>query len=149
MGRRPVNPSDSRRFRDWVQRAGEDIVAAHLLMADDRCYNAAAFHCQQGIEKALKAYILVCTGNLVDGHNLSWLCKQAMRHDERFRDWLDESAALNRCYIETRYPTDIPTELGERETRRFYLMAFDMFVFICQQVEVAAEFRPSVSLPSR
>ena len=46
MGRRPVNPSDSRRFRDWIQRAGEDIVAAHLLMKDDRCYNAAAFHCQ-------------------------------------------------------------------------------------------------------
>ncbi len=73
-------------------------------MTDDRCYNLSAFHCQQAIEKALKSYILLKSGLLVDGHNLTWLCKQAMRYDPKFSDWLDESAALNRCYIETRYP---------------------------------------------
>ena len=34
--------------------------------------------------------------------------EQAVKHDGEFTQWLDESAALNHCYIETRYPTDVP-----------------------------------------
>ncbi len=137
--RRGARNSDSRRFYDWVYQACEDILAAKLLMQDDRCYKSSAFHCQQAIEKALKGYILLNTGALVDGHNLSWLCKQAMKYDSTFREWLDESAVLNKCYIETRYPTDLPFEFSEEQIRRAYQMAFDMFEFICRQVDEELE----------
>ena len=35
-----------------------DFLAAKNLITDARCYNSAAFHCQQCIEKALKGYLL-------------------------------------------------------------------------------------------
>ncbi|MBO1678367.1 HEPN domain-containing protein [Bittarella massiliensis (ex Durand et al. 2017)] len=133
--RRRHNTGDSRRYYDWMDRAEEDMETVELLRREDRCYFSCAFHCQQAIEKALKAYILVKTGNLVDGHNLSWLCKQAVKHDGEFAQWLDESAALNHCYIETRYPTDVPYEMGRGQVRRFADMAREMFTFICEQVE--------------
>lgn len=136
MGRRRSNHrTDSKHFYDWVDRAAEDMIAARILMEDDRCYNVCAFHCQQAIEKALKAFILLNTGELVDGHNLSWLCKRAIKLDSKFHEWLDESAVLNKCYIETRYPTDLPFEIQESDIREAYKMAFDMFEFICQQVD--------------
>lgn len=111
------------------------MIAAKLLMEDDRCYKSSAFHCQQAIEKALKAFILLNTGELVDGHNLSWLCKKAIKLDNKFHEWLDESVVLNKCYIETRYPTDLPFEIEEKEIKTAYTMAFDMFEFICHQVD--------------
>ncbi len=132
---RAHNSDDSRRYYDWLDRAGEDMVTAELLIKDDRCYNSCAFHCQQAAEKALKAYLLLQNPRLLDGHNLTWLCKQAMRHDRNFEKWLDESAALNRYYIETRYPTDIPDEIDEKEIHQAFDMAMDLYFFICERVD--------------
>ncbi|MGI6404245.1 MAG: HEPN domain-containing protein [Oscillospiraceae bacterium] len=137
MARRynPHTNRDSRRYYDWLDRAGEDIICAGLLVQNDNCYNSAAFHCQQTIEKALKAYILLKSDVLPDGHNLPWLCKRAMRYDSTFSEWLDESATLNRCYIETRYPADLPLNLDFRQVMKYYQMAKSMYLFICEEVD--------------
>jgi HEPN domain-containing protein len=135
--RRHLNYSDSTRYRDWLDRACEDIACAGILREDEKCHNSAAFHCQQCIEKALKAYILLRSDRLVDGHNLTWLCRQAMRLDSHFDEWLDESASLNKCYIETRYPADLPLALDRAEVERYYVMARDMYAFIRSEFEAA------------
>lgn len=132
---RATHSGDSRRYYDWLDRAGEDLQSAWLLTRDDNCYNAAAFHCQQTIEKALKAYILLKSDHLVDGHNLPWLCKRAVQYHATFAEWLAESASLNKCYIETRYPADIPLELTYEQIARYYRMAKDLYVFICAEMD--------------
>lgn len=134
--KRNAGYGDSRRYYDWLDRAGEDLQCAWLLLKDDNCYNGAAFHCQQAIEKALKAYILSKTDILVDGHNLSWLCKRAIKYDKNFSAWLDESASLNKCYIETRYPADIPLELQYDRVMGYYRMAKEMYRFICEEMDL-------------
>lgn len=126
--------SDSKRYNDWLERACEDLKSASILAEDDDTLNTASFHCQQCIEKALKGYILYKTKNHVDGHNLTWLCRQAIKIDHRFLEWLDESAVLNRFYIETRYPSDIPLKLNKRTVLRVYEMARVMYLFICDEV---------------
>lgn len=137
--RRNAGYGDSRHYYDWLDRAGEDIQCARLLLRNDNCYNGAAFHCQQTIEKALKAYILIKSDVLVDGHNLSWLCKRAMKYDKGFAEWLDESASLNKCYIETRYPADIPLDLEFEQVQRYYRMAKEMYLFICKEMDALME----------
>ena len=97
------NGKDSRRYYDWLEHSSQDLIAAKILSEDDRCYRLAAFHCQQAIEKALKAYILLKSDVLVDGHNLTWLCRQAKKYDRGFHQWFDESADLNQCYIAVSY----------------------------------------------
>jgi HEPN domain-containing protein len=133
--RRPVRTGDSRRYYDWLDRAGDDILCAGFLLQDDNCYNGSAFHCQQAIEKALKAYILLKSGELVDGHNLTWLCKRAMRYDKSFSGWLEESASLNKCYIETRYPADLLLELDYQQVSGYCKMAREMYIFICEELD--------------
>ncbi len=61
------NGNDSRRYYDWLEHSSQDLIAAKILSEDDRCYRLSAFHCQQAIEKALKAYILLKSDVLVDG----------------------------------------------------------------------------------
>lgn len=103
--------SDSRRYFDWLFNANIDFLSARHLIDDERCYSIVAFHCQQCIEKALKGYLLFKKNKLFDGHNLTWLCKQATQIDGNFSQWLVKCANLNRYYIETRYPADIPLEI--------------------------------------
>lgn len=130
MGRRRGSPHDSRRYFDWLERAESDLESALILKNNDGDNCNAAFHCQQCIEKALKGYILYKTGRHTDGHNLTFLCRSACRIDRKFDEWLDESASLNRYYVETRYPTDIGFDITDSELEKIYKMAFDMYSFI-------------------
>ncbi|HIQ59722.1 MAG TPA: HEPN domain-containing protein [Candidatus Merdivicinus intestinavium] len=134
MTRRRHNPTDSRRYQDWLNAAYDDLRAAELLLQDDTLNNATAFHCQQCAEKALKGYILARDNQAVDGHNLTWLCKRACRIDGEFTQWLDESAALNKCYIETRYPTDIPTEIPDEQAASLVEMTRQMFRYVADEL---------------
>lgn len=131
--------ADSRQYDEWLDKAGGDLLCARALREDDRCYDGAGFHCQQAIEKALKAYILLRSGRLHDGHNLTWLCRQALRYDRKFSDWFDESAALTHCYIETRYPSDLYEAFDYARVRQAYTMAYEMFMFICGQIDAHFE----------
>ncbi len=122
---------DSKRYYDWIYRSYLDRMAAETLCGDPLLYDAAAFHCQQCIEKALKGYLLFKSRRLLDGHNLTWLCKQAAMMDEGFIQWIDESAVLNRYYIETRYPADIPLEIDSAQMKTLMNMSGNMLEFIC------------------
>jgi len=124
------NRSDSRRYYDWLDKAQSDIRGALILKTYGGDNSLVAFHCHQAIEKALKGYLLYKTGRHFDGHSLIFLCRQAARQDETFREYVDESTILNDYYIETRYPTDIPTEVTDDEVIRLYTMAEQMFRMI-------------------
>ncbi|SDM59060.1 HEPN domain-containing protein [Acetanaerobacterium elongatum] len=134
MTRHRQRSSDSKRHIDWLNKSGEDMRAAELLLQHPECYNMCAFHCQQTIEKALKAYLLVASDRLLDGHNLTWLCRQALRYDKEFSTWMDESAVLNKFYIETRYPTDLSFALSRKRMEEVFKTAKEMYDFICSQV---------------
>ena len=134
MGR-GSHSTDSKRYFDWLYFACGDLMAAEMLVKDKRLYSAAAFHCQQCIEKALKAYLLFKNRKLFDGHNLTWLCKQAALTDSGFAVWIEKSTLLNRYYIETRYPADILLEINGTEIASIIESASDMLNFICGQVK--------------
>ena len=97
---------DSRLFYDWLEMAARDLLAARLLIEQGQCLEIAGFHCQQCMEKTLKAYLIAVTGRLVDGHNLTWLLRQAIKARAEFRIYMDDAAEMNRLYIEARYPSD-------------------------------------------
>ena len=129
---RGYRDGDSRRYFDWLYYANLDLLAAKNLQCDERCYNGAAFHCQQCIEKALKGYLLFKKHRLYDGHNLTWLCKQAMQIDGHFSKWLEKSALLNQYYIETRYPADIPFDIDTDTVMELIHSSSEMLSFITE-----------------
>lgn len=131
--------SDSRKYYDWLEIAARDLLAARLLFEQEQCLEIAAFHCQQGIEKTFKAYIIDRTGTLVDGHNLTWLCRQAMKYNKEFGKWIVDTAALNRLYIESRYPSDIELNLTSERVKSIYDKAKDLYEFVCNEVYDEAE----------
>ena len=78
---------------------------------------------------------------LGDGHNLTWLCRQAKKYDKGFHQWFDESADLNQCYIETRYPADIEREYTYKMVRNFYRMAREMYQYIFAEIDREFDLR--------
>ena len=132
--RRTKHSDDSRLFYDWLEIAARDLLAARLLIEGEVCLEIAGFHCQQCMEKAFKAYIIHTTGMLVDGHNLTWLCRQAIKQDEEFRRFLQATAGLNRLYIEARYPSDEELTLPPEEAQKVYAIAEDLYNQVCLRI---------------
>lgn len=139
MSRRGSRASDSRHYYDWLEFAAEDLHCAGILLEERQCALAAGFHCQQAIEKAVKAFVLYRTGVHVDGHNITWLCRHAAKYDKAFLQWLDKTPALNRLYIETRYPADMPVLLDFDDLDRICRVAEEIYDFICGQVYADAD----------
>jgi HEPN domain-containing protein len=106
---------DSLRFNDWIEKAKKDIKSAKVLKENDCGNDVVAFHSQQAIEKALKGFLLINICELVGGHSLIYLCKEATRFNQDFKKHLKDCAFVNQYYIETRYPADSPLIVTEEE----------------------------------
>ena len=130
MSRSSSHSTDSKRYYDWIYHAYQDMLAAKLLMSDNRLYGPAVFHCQQAMEKVIKGFLLYKTRKLFDGHNVTWLCKQAALLDESFRQWIGKTTLLNRLYIETRYPADIPMDIDRELAENIMTAAEEMSEYV-------------------
>lgn len=133
--RRNNKTSDSRRYYDWLDYAETDILSAVDLSDKEETYLPSAFHCQQAIEKTLKAYFLYEDGYAPDGHNIIFLCRKLSKKYREFEEWIDECIETNSYYIQTRYPPDKP--LGITKKRLDYLIrsAKRLFDFTVKQIE--------------
>jgi len=106
-----------KQVEDWIALAGKDLHAAEIIIKDDSSLaNIAAFHCQQAIEKYLKAFIIEKGIPLIKTHDLIRL--NGMINEVEHLG-IDEKKliVLNEVYIDSRYPGDlglmpdgIPTE---------------------------------------
>lgn len=135
MSRRRKGGFDSQFYYKWLNKALCDLQCARLLLTYGGDVYNIAFHCQQAIEKALKGYLLFRTGRHYDGHNLTFLCRQAIALDSPvFSEYLTDSAVLNELYIETRYPTDLPFSFDEQEIQHILDMAERMFAAIRREL---------------
>jgi len=95
--------------RRWVEYAHGDWSAARKLFASDNPeLEIVAFHCQQAIEKLLKAYLVsrgIESGKI---HDLGRLLQRCTRLDTAFADLRDDVDPLTQYAVVARYPGPPP-----------------------------------------
>ncbi|MDR2694304.1 MAG: HEPN domain-containing protein [Chitinispirillales bacterium] len=90
----------------WVFFADKDMLMARAVTGNAELTGGVAFHCQQAIEKFLKAYLSEHDKEVRKTHDLLSLYSEA----KNIQDWnLDEDMLKNisDIYIELRYPVNI------------------------------------------
>ena len=104
--------------RDWIDFAHEDLEMAKSAL-EKEIYNQTCFHAQQGIEKALKAFLKTRQLAIPKIHGLSELISLCRNYDSDFLKLEDTCAKLDPYYIPTRYPDLFPgTGAGGLPTRQ-------------------------------
>jgi HEPN domain-containing protein len=96
-----------KQVEDWILLADKDLYAAEILLKDGYpLTNIVTFHCQQVIEKYLKAFIIEHDVSLIKIHDLIKLNGMV---NEIKNLGIDEKKlmVINEIYIESRYPGDI------------------------------------------
>ena len=89
--------------RAWLDRARRDLRAAKLLIAGDSSAEAL-FHCQQAVEKALKAFLAFHQKPFRRTHDLSDLSQDCLSIDDSLQPVIAEAESLTQYAWRFRYP---------------------------------------------
>lgn len=91
--------------QEWLEMAGHDMAAARFIMGmNPRPLEIIGFHCQQAIEKSLKAYIVLHDREPDKTHDLLILLKSCIEFDDDFSRIRESCANLTDYAVKNRYP---------------------------------------------
>jgi len=92
-------------IKEWLDKADEDFGTAklvHLQMPEYK--DTVCFHCQQAVEKYLKAYLLKLDIEFTKIHNLKTLLDLLSEKKEIQREWYHKADDLQLYAVNIRYP---------------------------------------------
>ncbi len=90
--------------RQWLAKAAEDLGLAELLVGQSAFPSAAVFHCQQAVEKALKAFLFWHNRPFRKTHDLVELGERCVAVDPTLEPLLRRTAPLTDYAWKFRYP---------------------------------------------
>lgn len=121
---------------EWLDRAQADLIAVELLLNFDEFPTAiAAFHCQQVVEKSLKAFLTARDIDFLFRHNLPYLLDLCSDADPAFADLESYISGLTPYAVEARYPSDLPLNPSVEEVKAFYQQAQAVIEFVRHKLE--------------
>jgi HEPN domain-containing protein len=113
----------------WLLKARHDwSVARKILAAPPAELDAAAFHCQQAIEKTLKAYLVYRATEFEKTHDLGRLLELCSALDGSFESLRHAVAPLTQYAVVLRYPG--PADPTERDVQQALHVVADVWDFV-------------------
>jgi HEPN domain-containing protein len=108
----------------WITKAENDLKAVkQLLTFEDSPTDVISFHCQQSVEKYLKAYLTLVDVRVKKIHDLKTILYLCMEEDNDFKELdTEEIANLTFYAVEIRYHEDY-IELTIDEAEELYKIA--------------------------
>jgi len=93
--------------REWLDRAADDWTTVEILTAHERCpREMVCFHCQQYVEKLLKAFLTFLGIEAPRTHDLRRLAQLAAPQCPEILLVADEIDLLTEHAVQLRYPDD-------------------------------------------
>lgn len=95
--------------REWVKKGESDFIAANTLAPQEGLENQTGFHCQQAIEKWLKAYLIKQGEEIRKIHDLTALVIECEKYDPDFEPLESLVEGITDFAVEFRYPGENAT----------------------------------------
>jgi HEPN domain-containing protein len=120
--------------QQWLQRVDVDLRSAEAdLAAEPPIAEDACFHCQQAVEKLLKAY-LVCRGvEFEPTHRIERLINACSKLDGDFVSLHEKADYLSLYGVQYRYPYAEPLP-GIEQAKAALIVACEVFQFVAQRL---------------
>ena len=103
-----MRESDSAIVNTWIEKADHDLGSAKLIFQHLPSYfDTIAFHCQQAVEKYIKASLIYLEIEFQRSHDLPYLLEILSGKVEIKPEIFDKAILLNGFSVEIRYPNQI------------------------------------------
>jgi len=123
-----MNANDDH-IKEWMNKADHDLGSAKLIFLHIPDYiDTIAFHCQQAVEKYIKALLVYFEIDFQRSHNLIYLLDLLTKKLEVSEDRYEKAILLNGFSVQIRYP-DKTIYLSKEELATAIEIAQDFRVF--------------------
>ena len=103
--------------REWLTKAEKDLLSARILLEHEPPVpETACFHCQQTVEKALKAFLVWKAVPFEKVHSLAYLLDLCEAQELEFASLRDKAETLAPYAVEVRYPGEV-MEISQEEAQ--------------------------------
>ncbi|MGH7596026.1 MAG: HEPN domain-containing protein [bacterium] len=122
---------DSMYFKDWLDKAHNDLLAAEAILAyfEEPPTDTVCYHCHQVAEKCFKAFIIAKTNALKKIHELIELPELCIAVDKSFEEFRASAENSYRYYIDAKYPPGVPVWYPLEEAKIAFDQARDILAF--------------------
>lgn len=121
----------------WLYKALSDLRSAEKLFKDDdETLDTAAYHTQQCVEKALKAFLLFNHKNPPKTHDLEKLLELCVIFDSTLRALSDDIISLIPYATYSRYPDDY-FEISRIDVEIAIAIAHKVFKLVNEKISVS------------
>ncbi len=132
-----MNEQTRQYVRAWLSKANSDLKNAQIILAaktESPPLDTVCFHCQQAVEKYLKAFLIYHGKSFPFSHNLADLVAVCMEVDESFASIQRQAETLTPFAVEIRYPDDFYMP-SQKEAKDAFAIASEIKSFIFARLD--------------
>ncbi len=98
-------PDKIDKVKSWIDKANNDLASAETLFKySSEIRDTVCFHCQQAVEKYLKAWLIHLDVTFPRTHELTYLLDLLTKIDDIDETYFDMAAVLEDYAVGVRYP---------------------------------------------
>ena len=107
-------------INSWIKKGEKDLLTAeHELSFPDAVTESVCFHCQQAVEKFLKAYLVHLGMPFTKTHEIGELITKCENKDKEISVFKEEADKLTDYAINVRYPEELLEPTSEEAKEAF------------------------------
>lgn len=100
-----MNADNDNMGKEWIRKGDHDLGTARItLMHIPEYLDTIVFHCQQAVEKYLKAFLIFQSISFRFTHDLVYLLELTIVKSPELIKYFDKIAELQSYAVEVRYP---------------------------------------------
>ena len=127
-------------IRQWIIRGDHDLGTAKITFLHIPEYlDTVTFHCQQAVEKYLKAYLIFQSTTFRFSHDLIYLLDLISQKDNDFENYYDSVSELQGYAVEIRYPNET-IYLSNEKVENAIIIAKDVREFVTLKMNITVDY---------
>jgi HEPN domain-containing protein len=127
-------------IRQWIIKGDHDLGTAKLTYLHiPEYHDTITFHCQQAVEKYLKAYLIFQQTTFRFSHDLIYLLELISQQDISFDKYYDAISELQGYAVEIRYPNETKYISG-REVEKAITIAKNIRELVSGKINMKIDY---------
>ncbi|MEX2428197.1 MAG: HEPN domain-containing protein [Bacteroidales bacterium] len=127
-------------IKQWISKGDHDLGTAKVTYLHIPEYlDTVTFHCQQAVEKYLKAYLIFQSTAFRFSHDLIYLLDLITQRDSDFESYYDTVSELQGYAVEIRYPNET-IYLSNEEVENAIMIAKRIRDFVTTKMNITIDY---------